>query len=72
MICRLPFQSFRLLSEDMHKRGHRIILTRTQPRIFNTLFGVGSDHFRINPEGSNINVLLEGERLKMYGQQLET
>ena len=64
MICRLSFQSFRLLSEDMHKRGHRIILTRTQPRILNTLLGVGSNHFRINPEGSNINLLLEGNRLQ--------
>ena len=47
-------KSFRLMSDDLHAKGHRIILTQVQPHVLRTIIAVKPKHIEV--QGSEFNI----------------
>ena len=47
-------KSFRLMSDDLHAKGHRIILTQVQPHVLRTIIAVKPKHIEV--QGSDFNI----------------
>lgn len=51
---------FHLLSEDMHKRGHQVVVKNTQPKVLSILLGVEPSHLAVLPDGTKMETFLQG------------
>ena len=48
-----------MLTEEIQKRGHEVILTKTSPRVLSVLMGIGT-HLHVHHTGTDIEDILKG------------
>lgn len=47
------------LAEDLHKRGHSVVITRAHPRVLTILEGVRGSKLHVHRDGVELDVLLQ-------------
>lgn len=57
----LPLQGFDNLAEDMHKKGHPIVITRAHPRILTILESLCGSKLHVHRDGTDLDILLQGK-----------
>lgn len=63
-----PFRKkgFDNLAEDLHKRGHSVVITRSHPRVLTILEGVRGSKLHVHRDGIELDNLLQGKLFTVW------